>query len=105
MIIIPIFSIHRDERYYPDPLKFDPDRFTEENIRQRHPFTFIPFGEGQRNCIGMRFALMQIRLGLVAVLRKFRVSHSKKTPKIIEFVPSAQTPVLKGGDWLKLEKL
>lgn len=103
MMIIPIFALQRDPRIYPNPLTFDPERFSEAEIEKRHPFTFIPFGEGPRNCIGMRFGLMQVRLGLIAILRKYKISHSQKTPKKIEFVPSAQTLVLKGGFWLKIE--
>lgn len=49
---IPIQSIHRDPQYYPNPERFDPERFSEENKAQRQPFTFLAFGEGPRMCIG-----------------------------------------------------
>lgn len=48
-----IYSIHRDENYFPDPKKFDPERFNDENKYKIIPGTYIPFGVGPRNCIGM----------------------------------------------------
>jgi cytochrome P450 family 6 len=52
-VIIPTFSVQRDPDYYPDPLKFDPERFSPE-YKDRNPMTFLAFGEGSRNCIGAR---------------------------------------------------
>lgn len=54
LINAPIFSIHNDERYYENPKKFDPERFTKENIARRIPNTYMPFGLGPRMCIGKR---------------------------------------------------
>lgn len=50
-IIIPILAIQRDPQYYPNPEKFDPDRFDAKN---RDAMTWLPFGDGPRNCIGLR---------------------------------------------------
>uniref|UniRef100_A0A6M2DZU0 Putative cytochrome n=1 Tax=Xenopsylla cheopis TaxID=163159 RepID=A0A6M2DZU0_XENCH len=60
-IFLPIYNIHHDKKYYENPEKFDPYRFSEENKIKIKPFTYIPFGVGPRNCIGSRFALMEMK--------------------------------------------
>ncbi|KAG8237513.1 hypothetical protein J437_LFUL017563 [Ladona fulva] len=54
-IQVPIAGLHYDSDYFPDPERFDPDRFTEEAIKNRPPYVFMPFGEGPRICIGNYF--------------------------------------------------
>lgn len=44
-VMISAYSLHHDERFYEEPSKFDPERFTEENLRKRHPFCYIPFSK------------------------------------------------------------
>lgn len=52
-VVISCWGIQRDPNYYPDPDKFDPERFSPENVKNRHICSYLPFGTGPRNCIGM----------------------------------------------------
>ena len=70
-VFIPVYSIHRDPEYYPDPDKFDPERFNPEAKQSRDPYAYEPFGHGPRNCIGMRFALFEMKMILARILKKF----------------------------------
>ena len=73
-IYFPIFCIHRDPDYFENPEKFDESRFLPENVDTIHPYAFLPFGHGPRNCIGMRFALVNIKLAFIKVLKQFKFS-------------------------------
>lgn len=53
-VLIPALGLHHDPEYWPNSKKWDPDRFSEENKDNIRPFTYLPFGEGPRNCIGER---------------------------------------------------
>ncbi|CAD7079518.1 unnamed protein product [Hermetia illucens] len=104
-VFIPVFSIHRDPEIFPNPDVFDPDRFTPEQMKSRHPMSFLGFGEGPRNCIGLRFGRMQSRIGLITLLKNYRLKPCAKTP--IPMVFAVRRPVLspKFGIHLKIEKL
>lgn len=86
-IIIPTYSLHHDPKYYSDPEIFDPERFTEENTSSRPHGTFLPFGDGPRICIGLRFAMMEAKTGLAEILSKFEVSPCKETQTPIKIRP------------------
>ncbi|KAG5667306.1 hypothetical protein PVAND_015292 [Polypedilum vanderplanki] len=104
-IMISSYALHNDERFWENPEKFDPDRFLPENVHKRHPFCYIPFSEGPRQCIGLRFGQMQSKIGIVNLIKNFRILPCSKTIIPMKFSPTAafQSPV--GGMWLKFEKL
>lgn len=59
-VYIPMIGIHKDPDFYPDPDKYDPERFNDENIKRIPSYAYIPFGEGPHNCIGKKFYLTSI---------------------------------------------
>lgn len=71
--------MHHDEIIYPEPDKFIPERFSAEGKSSRDPFTIMPFGHGSRNCIGMRLALLEAKIALVATLRKVKFVRAAET--------------------------
>jgi cytochrome P450 len=52
MVLVPILGLHHDPKYYPDPERFDPERFNVAEKKKRPQFCYLPFGEGPRMCIG-----------------------------------------------------
>ncbi|RZC42913.1 p450 domain containing protein, partial [Asbolus verrucosus] len=85
--------------------KFDPERFSEENRSSRHHYAHLPFGEGPRMCIGMRFGLMQAKVGLTSLLRNFKFTVSKKTQEPLKMVVKVDLLAAVGGIWLEAQKL
>ncbi|XP_044753036.1 probable cytochrome P450 6d4 [Coccinella septempunctata] len=73
-IYISVQGLQRDPKYYPDPEKFDPERFSKENQANRHPMTYMPFGEGPRNCIGKRLGYFMVVVGAIHIFRNFNLS-------------------------------
>jgi cytochrome P450 len=73
MIFISPFVSHRDPKHWPDPERFDPDRFAAEHVASRPRHIYFPFGEGPHVCIGNNFALMEMQLILAMALQRFRL--------------------------------
>uniref|UniRef100_A0A182Y3M3 Uncharacterized protein n=1 Tax=Anopheles stephensi TaxID=30069 RepID=A0A182Y3M3_ANOST len=103
-IMIPAYAIHHDPDIYPNPSTYDPDRFTPDKIARRDPCAYLPFGEGPRICIGLRFGMMQARIGLALLLKHFQVLPCKETDVPLTYIPQAfvLTPV--NGVRLRLVK-
>jgi len=78
-VLIAAYSIHRSPLIWDFPEEFNPDRFSKENSAGRHPYAYIPFSAGPRNCIGQKFASMEEKVLLSYVLRNYRViSHDDR---------------------------
>lgn len=73
IIAIPVISVHRNRSVWGERSEeFDPDNFLPERCAQRHPYSYIPFSGGLRNCIGMRYAWMSLKVALVKLVRRYR---------------------------------
>ncbi|XP_046962446.1 cytochrome P450 4C1-like [Vanessa cardui] len=81
--LIYIYDLHRRADLYPEPERFIPERFLPENCAKRHPFAYIPFSAGPRNCIGQKFAMMELKTVMCAILRKFRVEPVTKKSDLV----------------------
>ncbi|XP_046425765.1 probable cytochrome P450 6a13 [Neodiprion virginianus] len=103
--LIPIYAFHHNPEFFPDPEKFDPERFTEEAKAERRPYTFIPFGGGPRNCIGSRFAEQQSKIGIVKVLDKFKLSLCDKSQNPLRYKLGARFLYPERGVWIKVTHL
>ncbi|RDD39464.1 Cytochrome P450 3A11 [Trichoplax sp. H2] len=79
MIGIPVYAIHHDPKIWPEPEQFRPERFTSEEKSKRDPCTYLPFGNGPRNCIGMRLAMVEVKLAIVKILQKVELIVTKET--------------------------
>lgn len=100
-ISVDIYSLHFDEQLYGpvSPLKFYPERFREK----RHPLAWLPFGAGPRNCIGMRFAMLEIKLVLVNILRRYTIVPGEHT--LSEFAEQERFVIApKNGIWVRLQR-
>lgn len=78
-ITVPVFALHRDPEHWTDPEDFLPERFSKENKDRINPYVFMPFGIGPRNCIGMRFALLNMKLAVVKILQNFCIHTCEET--------------------------
>ncbi|XP_023310269.1 cytochrome P450 6a2-like [Anoplophora glabripennis] len=105
IVFIPASGIHYDEDHYKNPKVFDPDRFSVENKKARHPYAHLPFGEGPRVCIGERFGILQSKVGLTSILKDFKVTLSEKTKLPLKMNPYEKITSPIGGIWLKIEKV
>lgn len=96
-VVISLLGLHRDECYFPDAERYNPDRFDSDNFDAK---AYLPFGEGMRNCIAYRMGILATKVALVTFLSKFKLDAMNKHE--IEFVPNTITLEAKGGIKLKV---
>ncbi|KAJ3659262.1 hypothetical protein Zmor_010962 [Zophobas morio] len=104
-VMIPVLGLHSDPEYYPNPDIFDPERFSEENKQSRPSFTWLPFGDGPRICIGMRFGILQSKVALATFVKNYDIKLNKRTLSPLQFDKRAFVSRAAGGVWLDVTKL
>uniref|UniRef100_A0AAT9UTS1 Cytochrome P450 6DD3 n=1 Tax=Maconellicoccus hirsutus TaxID=177089 RepID=A0AAT9UTS1_MACHI len=103
-VLIPVYALHHDEKYFANPEKFEPQRFSKKNINQRPFGVYLPFGDGPRICIGKRFALLEMKLALATFLFKYEIDVCSKTRHPLVLDPRAFILAPKDGIWLKINR-
>ncbi|CAG9863637.1 unnamed protein product [Phyllotreta striolata] len=104
-VFIPVSGIHYDPEYYQNPDEFVPERFDSKNKRIKSSYQWLPFGEGHRVCIGMRFAIEEIKIGLTTLLKKYKLRLNEKTKLPLELTRKCLPVKCDEGIWIDLEKL
>ncbi|XP_058462594.1 probable cytochrome P450 9f2 [Malaya genurostris] len=102
-VMIPIIAIHRDPKYYPNPDKFDPERFGEANQSKLVSGTYLPFSLGPRNCIGSRLAVMEVKSTIYYLLKNFSLNPSERTQIPLRLMKHMFALLSEKGIWLKIE--
>lgn len=105
MVMISVYGIHHDPEYYNDPEKFIPERFSPGKVEKRPACSFIPFGDGPRNCIGLRFGILQAKIALALLLKNFKFSTCERTDAMpLEFSLKKMFLSPKNEIWLKINR-
>nr|CAH0100563.1 unnamed protein product [Daphnia galeata] len=91
LVTVPVYALHHLEEYYPDHETFDPERWDQENKANRSPYSFMAFGSGPRNCVGMRFAMEELKVAISALVQQFRFFPVAETPEKLRFDDGFQT--------------
>nr|AZR39453.1 cytochrome P450 [Agasicles hygrophila] len=104
-IMIPIEALQNDPKYFENPDKYIPERFLEKNANSFNKYTFMPFGEGPRSCIGQRFGLTQIKVGIANIINNFKLTFNAKTKFPLKFDPHYIMLDAIGGLWVDFKKI
>ncbi|XP_053673856.1 cytochrome P450 4d2-like [Anopheles nili] len=77
-----IYTLHQNPKVFPEPEKFNPERFADDNPIKRGPYDYIPFSAGSRNCIGQKYALLEMKVTLVKLLASYRILPGESTDQV-----------------------
>uniref|UniRef100_A0A915KA29 Cytochrome P450 n=1 Tax=Romanomermis culicivorax TaxID=13658 RepID=A0A915KA29_ROMCU len=99
-----IRAVHLDEEYWHEPNHFDPERFSPERKHQIVPYSYFPFGLGPRNCIGMRLALLEVKICVIRLIEEFKILRSPKTEEFPKMKTNVGLTAPINGFWICLDK-
>nr|WOK84215.1 cytochrome P450 [Thrips tabaci] len=102
MVWIPVWQAMHDPDIFPEPERFDPDRFTEEAKKTRHQYNYLPFGEGPRFCVAERFAILEMKLCIAGLLQQHAFDAGSKTDVKLKLDPKTSSPTPQNGFWLQV---
>jgi len=85
-VSVSLYALHYSEEFFPDPKTFNPDRWSPENKANINPYAYMPFGQGPRNCVAMRFAREELKMVLCTLIQQFRFFPVEETPVTINAV-------------------
>ncbi|KAK1117081.1 hypothetical protein K0M31_017004 [Melipona bicolor] len=102
-ISIPIYGIQHDPQYYPEPKKFNPDRFYDDPKQMSNSLSFLSFGLGPRMCIGNRFALLETKVLLFYIFAKCDLAPCAKSSIPLKLDRKGFSMTSENGFWLKIQ--
>lgn len=104
-ILAPVIQIHRDPKYWKDPNRFDPDRFSPENEGRYTKAAFQPFGVGARCCVGYKLALMQVLYFTARMVQNFKLELGEAQKGVIQMRTFGMMLTTGNGSWIKFKRL
>lgn len=106
IVVVPTAGLQMDAKYFPEPEKFIPERFSDENKEKINRFAYLPFGEGPRKCLGSKFGSLQTKMSIIAIVHNFNLSVNEETPKFpwdLDGMGVMNVPL--GGLWLNFDRI
>lgn len=102
LVLFSVYATHHLSHIYPDPERFDPERFSAENSKKRNPYAFLGFSAGPRICLGYRYALIEMKTILSRILRSFALDT---VPGREQIKPGFRITLrAQGGLWMRFIK-
>ncbi|GAV08409.1 hypothetical protein RvY_18101 [Ramazzottius varieornatus] len=103
-IEVPVWYLQHDPAVWDQPYEFVPERFSEENKPSINPMSYMPFGAGPRNCIGMRFALLEVKIAFIRILKRYRLDTCEMSEPEIQLQQSTATINPRNGVFVRLSR-
>nr|ANS06318.1 cytochrome P450 [Agasicles hygrophila]AZR39417.1 cytochrome P450 [Agasicles hygrophila] len=104
-VFIPVQALQSDPKHFVNPDKFIPERFLDKEEYSFNKICYLPFGEGPRNCLGKKFGLVQLKVGIANIINNFKITFNTKTRYPLKYDPHYIIMVAVGGIWLDFHKL